>query len=101
MSPSSAADKVDVLRVRFPRGLGSAISRYQYVLFTATSRTATGYTFESSDGGVIRALWHALMKLYYRPPSGAGGRAIGQSAGKKLAELRPMIQASWPEALSE
>lgn len=99
--PVRATDKVDVLRVRFSRALGSAIARHQHALFVATKSTPTGYTFESSDGGTIRALWHKLSNLYWRPPSGAGGQAIGHAAGKKLAELRPIISASWPEALTE
>jgi hypothetical protein len=101
LRPASAANKVDVLRVRLSRGLGSVIARTQHALFVATKSTPTGYIFESSDGGTIRALWHKLSNLYWRPPGGAGGQAIGQAAGKKLAELRPIIAASWPEALAE
>lgn len=101
LRPPSASDKVDVLLVRFSRALGSAIARHQHALFVATKSTPSGYTFEASDGGTIRALWHKLSNLYWRPPSGAGGQAIGHAAGKKLAELRPIIAASWPEALSE
>ena len=99
--PVSDADKVDTLRVRLPRALGSAVARHQHALFVATKSTPSGYTFESSDSGTIRALWHKLSNLYWRPPSGAGGQAIGHAAGKKLAELRPVISASWPEALTE
>lgn len=101
LRPVNTADKVDVLRVRLSRALGSAIARHQHALFVATQSTPSGYTFESSDGGTIRALWHKLSNLYWRPPSGAGGQAIGHAAGKKLAELRPIISASWPEALAE
>ena len=98
--PSTAA-KTDVLRVRLTQGLGSIIARSQLALHYATKRTGTGYTFASSDSGVIRAFWRKLTDVYYRPPSGAGGPAIGHAAGKKLVELWPIVQASWPEALSE
>jgi hypothetical protein len=100
MQPPHATDKVDVLRVKLPRGLGSTIARTQHALFVATHRTSSGYTFESSDGGTIRALWRALNGLYYHPPSGTPS-VLWRAAGKKLAELRPIIAASWPEALSE
>ena len=99
--PVSDADKVDTLRVRLPRALGSSVARHQHALFVATKSTPSGYTFESSDTGTIRALWHKLSNLYWRPPGGAGGQAIAHAAGKKLAELHPVIRASWPEALSE
>lgn len=99
--PSITAAKTDVLRVRLTRGLGSILSRSQLALHYAIKRTGTGYTFESSDAGVIRAFWKKLTDVYYRPPSGAGGRAIGHAAGKKLADLWPIVQASWPEALTE
>lgn len=99
--PSTATPKADVLRVRLTRGLGSIIGRSQLALHYATKRTGTGYTFESSDAGVIRAFWKKLTNVYWRPPSGAGGHAIGHAAGKKLVELWPIVQASWPEAMSE
>lgn len=92
----------NVLRTRLSRGLGSIIRRTQMAMLDAVKNEADGsYTFESSNGGVIRAFWKKLADVYYRPPSGAGGRAIGQAAGKKLAELWPIVKASWPEALSE
>lgn len=93
--------RAEILRTRLTQRLGNIIARTQVALLYATKRTGSGYTFESSDGGVIRAFWRALTDIYYRPPSGAGGNAIGQAAGKKLAELYPIIKASWPEALSE
>lgn len=98
---AAPSPRADVLRTRLTQGLGSVIARTQTALLYATKRTGSGYTFESSDGGVIRAFWRALTDTYYRPPSGAGGHAIGQAAGKKLAELWPIVKASWPEALSE
>jgi hypothetical protein len=100
MRPPSATDKVDVLHVKLSPGLGSAIARWQHALFVATRRTNSGYTFESSDGSTIRAFWRALTSLYYHPPSSTPS-VMWRAAGKKLAELRPIIAASWPEALSE
>lgn len=100
--PPSAADKVDILRVRFSQALGSlAQRRGGLAVFYALKQRPRGYAFESSDSGEIRALWHALTRIYREPPDGGGGRALGQAAGKKLAELRPIIAASWPEALAE
>jgi len=99
---SHTAPPAVILRTRLPRGLGSIIRRTQTALLDTIKNNPDGsYTFESSNGGVIRAFWKKLSEVYYRPPSGAGGRAIGQAAGKKLAELWPIVKASWPEALSE
>jgi hypothetical protein len=84
--PPSAADKVDVLRVRLPRALGSAIARTQHVLFVATKSTPTGYIFESSDGGTIRALWHKLSNLYLASPERRGwpgNRARGREEARR------------------
>jgi len=100
--PVSVTDKVDVLRVKLSQALGSlAQRRGGLAVFYALKQRPSGYMFESADGGAIRALWHALLRIYREPPDGGGGRAIGQAAGKKLAELRPAIAASWPEALAE
>ena len=99
---SRPAQPAEVLNTRLPRGLGSIIRRTQMAMFDAIKNAADGsYTFESSNGGVIRAFWKKLTDVYYHPPSGAGGRAISQAAGKKLAKLWPVVKASWPEALSE
>jgi len=100
MRAPSVTDKIDVLRVKLPRGLGSAVARRQHTLFSATSRTSSGYTFEASDSNTIRALWRALTEIYYHP-SRRTPHVMWRAAGKKLAELRSFIAASWPGALSE
>ena len=90
------------LRIRLSRGLGSAVRRRSGIaVFQAMQTTETGNTFESSDGGVVRAFWHALNEVYHRPPSGAGGLAIGRAAGTKIAELQLTIAKFWPEARAE
>jgi hypothetical protein len=101
LRPTASTDKVDVLRAALSQALASAVQRRSgLAVFYALKKTPRGYTFESADPGAVRAFWIALSDVYYRPPEGAGGRAIGQAAGKKLLELRPIVQASWPEAMS-
>ena len=99
---SREAAPATILRTRLSRGLGSIIRRTQMAMLDAIKNEPNGsFTFESSNGGVIRAFWKKLADVYYHPPSGAGGHAISQAAGKKLAELWPIVKASWPEAMSE
>lgn len=100
MRPPRDAAKADILRVKFTRALGSALARWQHALFVAVRRTNSGYIFESSDSSVIRALWRALTSLYYHPSRSAPG-GLRRAAGTQLAKLRPVLAASWPEALAE
>lgn len=96
----TVTDKVEVLRLKLPRGLDRTVSRTQHLLFSAVRRTSSGYTFEASDINTIRALWRALTEIYYHP-SRSTPNGVWRVAGKKLAEVRPFIAASWPEALAE
>lgn len=59
------------------------------------------YVFESSDEGQIRALLSLLHKTRTNPPSGQGGRSIGQAARQKLVDLKPLVKLQWPELWEE
>ena len=97
--PTNPAAKVDVLRVSLSRPLATAIRQNSgLIVFYALQLTPRGYRFESADPAAIRAFWLALFDVYRSPPKGR--HAIGQAAGKKLADLRPVIQASWPAVLA-
>lgn len=86
------------LRVQLSKGLGQAIRHHGgTAVFHTLKLTSRGYTFETTDPGVVRAFWFAMAAVFHRPPT----RAIGDAVVKKRAELRPMIQESWPEALAK
>ncbi len=89
------------LRVPLSKTLWWAIkSRSGLAVFNATRLTSRGYTFESTDPGVVRAFWKALTDVYYHVPWTDKTDALLKAAKKKREELQPTIEASWPEALT-